>query len=253
MSEMRGKIWVTTNMTGKMHGLCSISTSCLKNGRCKARALINGSICAECYARGYLEFRKGCRDRYGDNYDVLNAGVLEEKDIPRFYESEARIEAFGETDSVTQAKNYLLIPKANPKTEFGWFSKNSWLTYQAIHEGFEKPKNLTYINSSLAVNESKTLRDYEKEFTDIIFTAYTLDYLKEHPEIVINCGLAKCEDCKMCYGRWKEIRENEHDILYVNEIVKADRAKYKKWIESRRREMEEILGHEGGNDSERLK
>lgn len=252
MSEMRGKVWVTTDMGGKMGGMSSISSSCMKNKSCEFKSKIEGSICADCYAHNYLEFRKGCRDRYGDNYDVLNASVLSEEETPKFHEPEARIEAFGDTDSVTQAKNYLLIPKASPKTEFAWFSKNSGFTHEAIKEGFEKPDNLTYVNSSLKVNEPKVLKDWEKEFTDIIFTVYTLDYLKKHPEISINCGLAKCKECRICYGKWKnEMRDNERQILYVNEIIKSDKTKYKKWIESRRREMEKILAQKEGEQSER--
>jgi len=241
MSGIRGKIWVTTDMKGKMEDMCGVSTSCLKNKRCEAMSKIKGSICEECYARNYLGFRKGCRDRFGENYDILNASILEEEDIPKFFEPMVRIEPFGDTGSVVHAKNYLQIPKASPNSEFGWFSKNSLFTYQAIKEGFEKPKNVTYINSSLKKNEPRVLKDFEKEFTDIIFTVYTLDYLKEHPEININCGLAKCRECQMCYGKWKEIRDNENEILYVNEIVKSDQAKYKKWMKEKQKKLEELM------------
>ena len=48
---MENKLHITTNHTGKMTGMQSLSTSCKTNPNCAKYSKVEGSVCQKCYGR----------------------------------------------------------------------------------------------------------------------------------------------------------------------------------------------------------
>jgi hypothetical protein len=46
------------------------------------------------------------------------------------------------------------------------------------------------------------------------FTVYTPEYLKNHPEIKVNCGARSCSTCQLCY--------TSNSVTVVNEKLKGN-------------------------------
>ena len=57
------------------------------------------------------------------------------------------------------------------------------------------------------------MEQYKQEYNNLLKRYYNgCKYLKEHPEIKINCGKRHCLSCLNCY--------DDNDIIYINELLK---------------------------------
>lgn len=201
----------TTKHTGKMEGMASLSTACIVNPICIARSKVEGSICQKCFAeRMFRQYGESFENCFVKNYEVMTGVEIPIELMPLLNYLIFRIESFGDVANETQAKNYWNLAKQNEYVTFGWWTKNYDIV-AAIFDKYGKPSNVKLIVSSPNLNEQLRLEDYP--YADKIFTVYTKEYLKEHPEIVINCGGNKCLACQRCY------RDGADDD-YINEIKK---------------------------------
>ena len=209
-------LWIVNHMSLKLEGICSISSSVHDNCFCKARQAIKDCICSHCYAHSQQSRQTGLKE-----HNILNGIILRNVLIPvRFFKflviifPYLRIESFGDTANVTQARNYIRIIKAFPGKRCAIWSKNIAIWEKAFAlEG--KPKNTTYVHSSSFLNKPDNIDLSRYWFVDHIFTVYNKKYAAEH-NIVINCGGKKCIECikakKNCYFR--------NNTLYINELLK---------------------------------
>lgn len=203
------KLHITTNHTGKMLGINSISTSCKLNKRCANNAKVKGSICEKCYAQRLVAFRESLRDHLDNNFELLTKCVIPEEDLPVINANYFRIEAFGDLANTTQAINYLNLIRKNPHTFFAWWTKNPDFIEKAFKKtGYEKPANCNILQSALMINKPIKKRYW---FIDKIFTVFNKKYIKENG-IEINCGARSCLKCHKCYEK--------NDIVYINEQQK---------------------------------
>ena len=195
-----------------MSGLWSLSTSCLDNPICKARAKVKDSICSHCFAMSQIDRWPDMRPCLKKNLDILaSRGLLiEETPIINPPSGLFRFESFGDTMNYKQALNYIRIAFLNPWCKFAAWTKNTEHYLQAF-TFIEKPKNLMLIKSSKEVNKIDDLTSEEQKYFDKVFTVYTKDFAKEN-NININCGARSCATCRNCY-------ENKKTV-YVNEILK---------------------------------
>lgn len=204
-------IHITEKHTGKMTGMLSLSTSCIENQECKRHMSVEGSICEHCFANSLLKQRKTMRPALQQNFKILNAVVIPVELWPILNVRFFRTESFGDLGSATHTMNYFNFMYRNSATSFGMWTKNYKFIRAAIEEhGYKKPKNVKIVVSSLFLNIQLNIKLYK--YADKVFTVYSREYVKEHPEIVINCGKRHCLSCLNCY------RDNE--IVYINELLK---------------------------------
>lgn len=212
-----------TEHSGKMTGLPSISTSCLCNKLCQARIKNGEAVCSHCYSQRMMGFRKYVATAMERNTKALTERLFPKKDAKNmrlYFTSKmeqqnpkklARIESFGDVANVTQARNYIRIIKANPKFNFGIWSKNPGIWATAFEkEG--KPKNCTFVLSSLRVNVPDQPGPRISPYVDHVFTVYSKDY-RDANGIETNCAGVSCAQCGRCY------RKNKNDF-YVNELLR---------------------------------
>lgn len=189
----KSPIHVSDNMSGKMDGIPSISTSCMCNPICLARMRNGNSICSKCFAVGTIKQYTSLGKALASNFELLNSSILDLDLLPRFKSSVeiVRIESFGDVASVTQAINYANICKVNPHVTFAWWSKNMSIVQKAF-DIVGKPDNVIMV-------ESAPIMDAEIEpsqpCVDKTFTVYT----KESDNI--NCGKRSCMKCRRCYRK----------------------------------------------------
>lgn len=201
-------------LTGKLEGYSALSTSVLMNPFCRKRASCGNSkcICTHCYAASGVQ-------RYGNTLGQsleCNTMILNGVEIPEEVwavlaipttNGEARIEAHGDTASVTCAVNYNRIMKSHDSLDFGDWSKNLGHYYVAFdREG--KAKNCSFVASSPMVNRRMTIAQRYRWFVDHRFTVYEREYALAH-KININCGQytetlekidQRCKNCaRPCY------------------------------------------------------
>lgn len=188
-------VYVSQNMSGKMEGIPSISTSVLLNPICKARSSVSGSICQKCFAQSTVARYDALRQHLGDNYRVLNSRALEPSELPYIYSDICRLESFGDLASVTQAINYIRIAKKSPWCTFAIWTKNPAYLDKAIREE-GKPGNLVCVLSSSYINRVDDGSRWP--WADHIFSVYSPDYIAENA-VEINCGGRKCRECMRCY------------------------------------------------------
>ena len=198
----------TTNHTGKMSGMASISTAVCNNERCKKNASIPGSICAKCYAATMAKRFPGMEKPLVQNQQILTSNILPDELLPVINVLYFRFEAFGDLNNDIQVINYFNICKKNPNVKFALWTKNPDYIAKAIKAGHEKPENLNIILSSLFINKERKTR---YDFVDKIFTVYDPQYI-EKENIEINCGARNCFECGLCY--------NKNDIRIINEKLK---------------------------------
>lgn len=232
--EFRNKTQVgfTTKMTGKMFGMCSLSTSPLVNPRCIERFKKGNPdcICADCYSVISLEYKKNCTKKFGTNGNVLSDHVIPVNEWPVILKSaysEIRIEAFGDVINVIHVINYFNLCKRNPKITFTAWTKNIDLYEAAVKMGHEKPDNLILIASSPMLNTEINVEKHP--IVDKTFTVYTFEYIKANniqPDF-INCGARSCKKCGRCYHKADGV-ENIHEIL------KQDARKVQKFWEKQK-------------------
>lgn len=199
----------THDKNHKMAGLQSLSTSVLENPICQVRRKEPGSVCAKCYAQHLTAYRKSLRDCLSRNFAMLTDHLFDEREAMRcqFDTRYGRIESFGDVASVTHARNYIRIIRANPETNFGIWSKNAALWKRAFDlDG--KPENTTFVLSSMNLNSPDRIPDGMQEYIDHIFTVWD----KEHYIFAgtpSECAGIQCKTCLKCYKRGGELEINE--------------------------------------------
>ena len=207
-------VHLTLKHTGKMNGINSVSTSCLKNPRCVARMLKGGDgcICSHCYACAMSKQYSNLDKVLAKNTEILTSGILDT--VPLITNKYFRFEAFGDLVNDVQFINYLNIAKMNRDTNFTIWTKNPDIIDNVFKQGYTRPKNLRIILSSPVIN---VLTDYVKIYSwcDSVFTVYTKEYASTH-NIVINCGGRSCATCTggRCY-----FKGGCHPV-YINELLK---------------------------------
>lgn len=208
-------VHITTRHTGKMIGMVSLSTSCLKNWYCMNRAADPETICSECYAAAMLnnKFYHGTAAAMEKNFEVLTRTLFPVDAWPVVNTRVFRLEAFGDLANEIQFINYCNFARRNPGTTFSLWSKNMGLIDKALKDGAKKPRNMIIICSSPFVNVPLNEKQYKKcyPFIDKFFTVYTKDYATEN-NININCGARNCLECGRCYSK--------RTAKTVNEILK---------------------------------
>lgn len=224
INAMRGKAELTTadeialvntimvsEMTGKLTGFYSISTSVLMNDRCQARAKNPDTICARCYAAASLNNYDGLMEATETNHYILNEflissdawQVLAVPTTNGFF----RIEAFGDVASVTCCRNYIRIIRTHSFIRFGVWTKNPDLWIKAFELESGKPENMSFIVSSIFVNQRADVPETYAKYVDHVFTVFNNKEIKEK-KININCGSRDCNGCRNCYAA----DSNEYDI-----------------------------------------
>lgn len=210
----------TDKQNSKLAGIKSISTSCKDNKFCLARMKNPNSICSHCYADSQQSVQFALAEHNIINGIILRNVVLPIESIRKalakhfLLEKYARIESFGDVDSVTQCINYIHIMKAFPDTTFAVWTKNYMVWYKAFkQEG--KPNNCVFIVSSDKVNVRLLVPLFLRGYVDHVFTVYTKEFAEQN-NITINCGGRKCMECilakRNCYF---------HGTLYfINELLK---------------------------------
>lgn len=193
---------VSDNMSGKMAGIPSISTSVLENPICKKRREQKDSICSKCFAANTAGRYSSLAKNLKSNLELLTGEILPENVLPRFIpelSNIVRFESFGDLANINQAINYLNIAKVNPDVRFAIWTKNISFLAKAV-EMVGKPENIRIIYSSPIVNHAidveKTKRTYPG--IDAVFTVYDKKYIAEN-NTEINCGGKSCITCRNCY------------------------------------------------------
>lgn len=222
----RTGISFSTEMSGKMSGMVSLSTS-PHGERCKANAE-RYEVCKHCYAKTCDAMYPALHKNLMQNLEILTTTEIAVDDWVRINYNAwrcIRLESFGDVNNTTQIVNYFNLAKANPKITFTVWTKNIDLYYQAIEQGNSKPNNLIIIASSPMLNVAIRIPAKYAGIVNKVFTVYTYDYIRENKitPCFINCGARSCVGCKRCY-RFKD------GVEYVNEILKSDsRRVHKMW------------------------
>lgn len=193
ISKTKSPIHVSDNMSGKMDGIPSISTSCLCNAICIARQKDGNSICSKCFAVGTIKQYSSLGKALKSNFELLNYSVLDWDLLPRFKSTVeiVRIESFGDVASITQAINYANICKVNPHVTFAWWSKNMAIIQKAF-DMVGKPSNVIMVESAPIMDTEITP---SQPCVDKTFTVYT------EMSHNINCGKRSCLTCRRCYRK----------------------------------------------------
>lgn len=196
---------ITTNHTGKMSGMQSLSTSCLVNPYCEVYSKNPNMICSKCYAQTQMKLYKQMSPCYEKNAEVLCNRILKKEELPLLNASFFRFESFGDLINETQVINYFNICKANKHTKFALWTKNPFVIEKAVQEGYTKPQNLQIVLSSKFINKPDEIK---YDFIDKVFTVYDKECI-EKEGVEINCGARSCLKCQECYKKNKvvEIRE----------------------------------------------
>lgn len=213
-AENVSPVYVSDNMSGKMHDIPAISTSCKCNERCLARMKNPDLICHYCFADATTDRYDALQAHLEDNVEVLTDYILPMEFLPRFKEDVdmLRFEAFGDLINATQAGNYIRIARANPQAACALWTKNPDISHEAV-ELWGKPANLQIIYSSPVINDPVKYEEIATKYPEIdkVFTVYDPEYIKANG-IDINCGARDCKGCRVCYER--------PDIHEVREMLK---------------------------------
>lgn len=201
------KLHITTNHSGKMKGMMSLSTSCKTNPYCEQHSKVEGSICQKCYAQRQMKMYKNMSECFDRNAEILTKEILKEEDLPLLNVLYFRFESFGDIMNETQVINYFNICKKNPEVHFALWTKNPHLIANVADQ---KPDNLVILASSLYINKPLDWRG-TFSFVDKIFTVYDKETI-EKEGIDINCGARNCLQCHKCY--------QHNEIKYINERLK---------------------------------
>lgn len=206
---------VSDNMSGKMQGIPSISTSVLDNPICQKRRQQKDSICAGCFAANTAARYSSLAKNLSSNLELLSSEILPPDVLPRFIPELAsivRFESFGDLANVNQAVNYLNIARMNPGVRFAIWTKNIAILAQAV-DMVGKPENIRIIFSSPMVNNAVSVDKIQSIFpcVDAVFTVYDKKHIAEN-NTEINCGAKSCITCRNCYDKsdfYSDIREQK--------------------------------------------
>lgn len=221
---------ICNNYTGKMKGMYGIGTLLRLSVFCFLKRLNEKLICHNCYAEN-ISVENACKLARATL--VLCTFIFPAEMLPLVNVLVFRIESFGDLLNTTQARNYINFVLKNDHVNFAIWTKNPWILYNVLEDYYhgKKPKNLQVIYSSPKMNvcSSNMLKLYilknGKSMIDKIFTVYTYDYALEN-NITINCGGAKCLECKTCYLKNKTV--------FINEMLKDDQPRYYKALKARK-------------------
>lgn len=203
-------IHFTENMTGKMEGMQSLSTSCTVNPHCLERIKNNDLICAHCFAFAHFDIYKNNLPCFEKNAENLTAEIIPVDYWPILNCFWFRFESFGDLINTTQCINYFNLCLKNPRVNFALWTKNPWIIDEAINAGHKKPDNLIIVYSSPVLNKSVGAEIIKKwSFIDKIFTVYDEDHVAS---VDINCGSKKCIECGLCYEK--------NETMFINEKLK---------------------------------
>ena len=209
--SMNGILWMT-NHTGKMEGINSIGTSCVDNPFCIKRRENGDSVCSKCYAATYMKMRPALKERLKGNFEILTTHLLKDREIPVTNSHLFRFESFGDLYNTTQLANYVLICERNPFTQFGLWTKNTWVLDDLFNKnGIKKPDNLSIVVSSPLLNKQMELDREKLWFVDHVFTVYDKNFIEDN-NVNINCGAKSCLKCQLCYHKNTE--------FYISEKLK---------------------------------
>lgn len=209
--SMNGVLWMT-NHTGKMEGINSIGTSCADNPFCIKRRENGDSVCAHCYAATYMKMRPALKERLKVNAEILTTRMLENRELPFINSHLFRFESFGDLYNETHLENYIQICLHNPFTQFGLWTKNTWILDDVFEKkGIAKPKNMSIVVSSPLLNKQMEIDRKRFWFVDHVFTVYDKKFIETN-SICINCGAKSCLRCQLCYFKNTE--------FYINEKLK---------------------------------
>ena len=202
---------VSTNLRGKMTGMTVITSACTNNPHCEKLAKIDGAICQHCYAQRSLSYMRGPREAYVKNGILLSSGIIPKEELPYVNAEFCRLESHGDLINETHLENYVNLCKKNRHAKFSLWTKQ-WHIVENYFATHKAPKNLTIIFSSLMVNKQMDIQKYKDMGLKCkVFTVYDKKYLKEHKDVVINCGARSCITCQKCYTSKEEV---------INEIQK---------------------------------
>jgi hypothetical protein len=209
--SMNGILWMTSH-TGKMEGIDSIGTSCADNPFCIKRRENGDSICAHCYAATYMKMRPALKERLKGNFEILTTHILEGRELPVTNSHIFRFESFGDLYNETQLENYNNICLRNPFTQFGLWTKNTWILDEVFNQKrIAKPNNMSIVVSSPLLNKQMELDREKFWFVDHVFTVYDKKFIEAN-NVCINCGAKSCLGCQLCYFKNTE--------FYINEKLK---------------------------------
>ncbi len=206
-------IHVTTHNPGtKMAGIQSIGTTSLVNPICQRRKEVCGGICSHCYAANLCKMRKSLNERLTENFNKLTSRLLTPTEAAAVPVTSliARIESFGDVANVIQARNYIRIIRAHKWIQFGIWSKNWGIWLAAFHkEG--KPRNCTYVHSSMYVNSVDGVYPRMQKYVDHVFTVWDKDL---YPDVIkynpkSECAGISCAQCQKCYHKGGSYYINE--------------------------------------------
>jgi len=187
----------------KLRLIQSISTPCSMNDICAYRQHCDGSICEKCFAERLLSYRKNVEDALIPNFLLLTTRLLtrDEAAAVNIYTEIGRIESFGDVANVTQARNYIRIIRAHKRTQFGIWSKNWGIWYAAfLKEG--KPRNCTFVLSSMFLNKRAEVPERMKPYVNHVFTVWEPKlYDAQFPGTETECAGLSCMKCRKCYKR----------------------------------------------------
>lgn len=199
----------------KMAGIQSIGTTSLVNPICQRRKEVCGGICSHCYAANLCKMRKSLNEHLTENFNKLTSRLLTPKEASAVPVTSliARIESFGDVANVIQARNYIRIIRAHKWIRFGIWSKN-WGIWLAAFKKEGKPRNCTYVHSSMNVNCPENITKMMEPYVDHVFTVWSKDkyaeIIKENPQT--ECAGISCAQCQKCYRKGGS--------YYINERLK---------------------------------
>ena len=202
---------LTNKHTGKMHGMQSLSTSCLFNPFCKKRRRDQSTVCSQCYAVAHLNFRANNQPKYKNNIKLWCTEKIPYAALPDLNNILFRFESFGDLLNTTQAENYMRLAEKNSLVSCALWTKNDFILADLFSRR-KKPDNLKIVKSALRVNvpEKKTYA-----FVDKIFNVFSGKYAAAN-NVKITCGGRSCIECGKCYL---------DDSDTISELLKNDQTK----------------------------
>lgn len=196
----------------KMAGIQSIGTTSLCNPICQKRKEVCDGICSHCYADSLCKMRKDLNMHLVQNFEKLTSRLMTPKEAAAVPVTSliARIESFGDVANVTQARNYIRIIRSHKWITFGIWSKN-WGIWHAAFKKEGKPRNCTYVQSSMNLNFADGIYPSMQKYVDHVFTVWTKDVygevIKKNPSS--ECAGLRCAKCQKCYHKGGSFYINE--------------------------------------------
>ena len=214
----------TTNHTGKMSGMISLSATCKCGSICPARietayksagcafgdktglkSLLKSdpyrqdiSICGFCFSDLQQDKFSSMVAPLSKNFEILNNGIINPDWMPVINALYFRGESFGDFASVAAVVNFFNLTRKNTTVKFTAWTKNPGYFLKAVSAGHKKPRNFKLVLSSQFINKQVEILPAYESIIDAVFTVYTPEYAEKNA-IAINCGARSCLNCLRCY------------------------------------------------------